>query len=42
MRKQQLTNIISLAERMLKNGSKLPSNFTLSLQKFKAELKALE
>ena len=42
MRKQQLINIISLAERMLENGSKLPTNFNLSLQKFKLELKGLE
>jgi hypothetical protein len=42
MRKEQLISIISLAERMLASGSKLPSNFTLSLEKFRLELKGLE
>jgi hypothetical protein len=42
MRKQELISIISLGERMLASGSKLPTNSNLSLQKFKLELKGLE
>jgi hypothetical protein len=42
MRKQELISIISLGERMLQGGSKLPTNFVLSLEKFRLELKGLE
>lgn len=42
MRKNQLISILSLAERIAKSGSKLPLNFSESVEKFKKELDSLE